>query len=83
MKKVWQTSSILQFREGVTFSMTSGLKAYFIAYQTAATYGKLSHVVFRVLKVAITHHNFVHWPVIWVQPKVDASLEGHNSGEPA
>ena len=40
MKKVWQTSSILQFHEGVTFSMPSGLDGYFIAYQTTATYGK-------------------------------------------
>jgi hypothetical protein len=81
MRKVWQRSSILQFQEGVTFS--TWLERIFHCLPDHSDLRKVSHVVFRVLKVAMTHHNFVHWPVIWVQPKVDASLKGHNTGESA
>lgn len=45
--------------------------------------GKVGHQGFHILEVEITNHNFVLNPVIWVQPEVDASLKGHNSGEAA
>jgi len=83
MKKVWHISSILQFQEGVTFSMPRGLGHILHALPDHGDLWKVSHVIFRVLKVAMTHHNFVLCPVMWVQPKVDACLHGHNSRESA
>jgi hypothetical protein len=83
MRKVWQRSSILHFEGGVTFSMLSGAWTQIRRLPDHSDLRNVGHVLFRVLKVATTHHNFVHWPVIWVQPKVDASLKGHNSRESA